>query len=262
MAGAAYLATASCLRSGTGKVTLGTTEDVYRILGASLPEALSLILKPTSVGSINQSSLRSILDYAKNVDVVAIGPGLGRHPSTKKLVEGLITKLSCQIILDADGINCIAGQPLLLKKAKKTVIITPHEGELKALFGKKVSSASADRKAVAKRIATQYHCILVRKGFQTLVASPDGSVYQNKSGNPGLASGGTGDVLTGLIAGLVAQGFGPAFAARLGVYLHGKAGDVSAKKVGEAALVASDLLRTLPDLIKQLEKRKDLQKLE
>ena len=261
MVGAAYLATAAALRSGVGKVTLGTTPDVYRIVGTHLPEALSLMLKPSAAGSVDHVSLKALLSYAKKTQVVALGPGLSTHASTRKLVKALIPKLPCQLILDADGINCLQGSAAVLKKASKPVILTPHEGELKSLFGRTASGTPGARKSVAKKIASQYHCILVRKGHRTLVAGPDGSLYENKTGNPGMASSGTGDVLTGLIAGFAAQGFEPNFAARLGVYVHGKAGDVCAKKTGEAALVASDLLRALPHVLKGMETRKDLRKL-
>jgi len=260
MVGAAYLATAAALRAGSGKVTLGTTQDVYTILGTSLPEALTLILKSTSRGSLSHASMRPVLKYAKKVNVVAMGPGLSTHPSTRKLVQDLLQKLKCQVVIDADAINCLQGNPSLLKKTQKPVILTPHEGEFKTLFSRSEVGDAKGRKSVAKRIANKYHCILVRKGNRTLVADPDGSVYENSTGNPGMASGGTGDVLTGMIAGFVAQGFDPVFSARLGAYLHGKAGDLCAKRRGQAALVASDLLDALPLVLKHLESCKDLRK--
>ena len=168
MVGASYLTTVAALRSGAGKVTLGAVREVYQIIGPSVPEALSLIVKGTPAGTISSAALRQILAYAKKVRVVALGPGLSTHPSTQKLVRALVADLPCQLILDADGINCLRDGVGALKKARLPVIVTPHEGEMRVLAPRAVASDVSSRKTVAKKIAKQYHCILVRKGDRTL----------------------------------------------------------------------------------------------
>ncbi len=261
MAGAAVLATEGALRSGAGRVTLATSREVYPFVARRLLEAMTLPLKSTRSGSVDQGALRDLLGFASRVQAVAIGPGLGTHPSTRRLVTSLIRRLECPIVLDADGINGIRGHAGVLRQAKKSLVLTPHPGELAGLIGISTRKIQSSRKEIAKKFSAHYDCILVLKGHHSVVAEPGGKVFVNRTGNPGMASGGMGDVLTGMIASFVAQGFDPFFAARLGVYVHGKAGDEAARKMSATALLARDVLNFLPPVLKRLEGRRRLREI-
>ncbi|MGA8140509.1 MAG: NAD(P)H-hydrate dehydratase, partial [Desulfobaccales bacterium] len=193
---------------------------------------------------------------------VALGPGLGTHPETRELVRTLVQRLERPMVVDADGINALAGDPPgqpSTKKTKKTInlgaagprILTPHPGELARLLGCSTVEVQSRRLALARETAGQYGVVLVLKGAQTLVAAPDGRLSLNPTGNPALASGGTGDVLTGLIGGFLAQGLSAWDAARLGVYLHGLSADWFAARHGPRGLVAGDLLSLFPEVLGQ-----------
>jgi NAD(P)H-hydrate epimerase len=167
-------------------------------------------------------------------------------------VRNLVGKLNIPIVLDADGINAFKGNLDSLKKAKKELVMTPHAGEMARLLDKSVDELKNVRKEVALSFANEYNTVLVLKGHNTVVASPGGDVYINETGNPGMASGGVGDVLTGIITGFIGQGMKPFDAAVLGVYAHGLAGDMAAKDKGQLSLVATDLLNKLPEVLKTL----------
>ena len=260
LTGAAVMTAQAAVRSGAGRVTLGTPRSVYPIVARRLVEVMTLPLKETARGSLAFSALDDILRFARKADAAAVGPGLSTRPSTRRLVAALVKRLACPLVLDADGINCLQGQAALLRKAKKRPVITPHDGEYRRLFGKKPPRALSERKEVAKKIASHYDCIVVLKGSRTVVSAPGGRVYVNHTGNPGMATGGTGDVLTGMIAAFLAQGLEPFLAASLAVYAHGKAGDAAARKKGETSLIATDLLDCLPGVLKKLEKGRDLKR--
>lgn len=259
MAGAGCLTVAAALRSGAGKTTWVTTRETYRVMGRAIPEAMSLSFPESAAGGLPASSIPVILKKIESTaSCVAIGPGLGRTAATRRLVRSLIAQSRVPLVLDADALWALEGSPGDLKKAKILPIITPHAGELRRLFGTAADPSEATRRSVAKRIANQYHCVLVSKGPRSLVAAPGQKVHVNATGNPGLAKGGSGDVLTGVIAGLSAQGFDPRSAACIGVWAHGRAADLAVRVSSMTSLASSDLLKSLPAVWAELEKKKSL----
>lgn len=245
MTGAAYLTSEAALLTGSGLVTCAIPKSLNVIMEKKLTEVMTLPVEDRGKGYFLANAFSKIKNFSKKADAIAIGPGLSQKFEVKKLVKRFIRNLKLPIILDADGINCIADRPDILKKAKNPLIITPHPGEMSRLIHKKVDSIQKNRKKVAKEVSRKFGVTVVLKGRDTVVASPNGSVYVNKTGNPGMASGGVGDVLTGMIASLVGQGFTPFNAAKFGVYLHGLAGDIAAKEKGEASLRAQDVLNSI-----------------
>ncbi|MEK6545080.1 MAG: NAD(P)H-hydrate dehydratase, partial [Nitrospinota bacterium] len=172
---------------------------------------------------------------------------------TSSLIKNLIKKLSCPMLIDADGLNIVADEIKLLKGKKSPVIVTPHPGEMAKLLNTTSKKVQADRIGAGRRLATKYGIYVILKGARTIIATPDEDVYINPTGNPGMATAGTGDVLSGIIAGFLSQGFSAKDASILGVYLHGMAGDISASNLSQTALIASDLIRALPEVIKRIE---------
>lgn len=244
--GAAALAAAGGLRSGAGLVTVATSAAAHTALAAQLTEAMSEAL-PEADGALAASALARIEGLLAGKAAIALGPGLGLAEPTTNLVRRLVASLSLPLVLDADGLGALIGDlsPLSKRRAGNT-ILTPHPGEMARLCGLSVAEIEADRVGVARDFALRQRVVLVLKGARTVVAAPDGSIFINGSGNPGLAAGGMGDVLTGLIGGLLAQGLTPVEAAVLGVYLHGAAGDRLCAAMGDAGLTAGDLARELP----------------
>lgn len=260
--GAAALASRGGLRAGAGLVTLGVAESLNDIMEVKVTEAMTLPL-PQAEGAraLGGRALQPIEDFAGRCAAVALGPGLGTHPETRELVRTLVQRLERPMVVDADGINALAGdeerQKEKGKRKKFTLgaagprILTPHPGELAHLLGCSTEEVQSRRLALARETAGQYGAVLVLKGAQTLVAAPDGRLSLNPTGNPALASGGTGDVLTGLIGGFLAQGLSAWDAARLGVYLHGLSADWFAARHGPRGLVAGDLLSLFPEVLGQ-----------
>jgi ADP-dependent NAD(P)H-hydrate dehydratase / NAD(P)H-hydrate epimerase len=252
MTGAAALASMAALRAGAGLVTLGIPKSLNPIMEEKCTEVMTLPLPETSTGSLSPDALSPILDFCLKIDVVAIGPGLSRNPGTGELVRELVRSCPVPLIIDADGLNLIAEDLSVLGSASSGLTLTPHPGEACRLTGLTREELFADREGTARRFARENNLILVLKGAGTLIALPEGSLRINLTGNPGLATGGTGDILTGLIAGFMAQGVEAGSAACLGVYVHGAAGDKAAEKVGEISLIASDLLESIPAVLKEL----------
>ncbi len=250
--GAAYLASEATVRAGSGLVTLAVAKSLYPILAVKLTEAMVRPYPETKDGSLAISARNTILAFAKKCNSIAIGPGLSQNKETARLVRDIVVKLGGTITLDADGINAFCGYANHLKKAKGRLILTPHTGEMARLIGKTREEIQANRKDIALKCASEYNIVLVLKGHNTVVASPDGRLYVNETGNPGMASGGVGDVLTGVIAGFTAQGADPFDAAVLAVYFHGLAGDLAAKEKGFLSLTATDILNRLPEVLKIL----------
>lgn len=242
-AGAAILAARAAVRSGAGLVTAAVPESILDVVDLGSIESMTLPLR----------SLDQALDAAEGKSVLAMGPGLGQEDGTAEAIRRIAGEVSLPLILDADGINAFAGRAAELAGRSAETVLTPHPGELGRLLGMSTSEVQDDRIAAARRAAVEAEAVVVLKGHRTLVATPGGEVHVNTTGNPGMASGGTGDVLTGLIAGLSAQGLGALDAARLGVYLHGLAGDLAAARTGETALAAGDLLTYLPAAFLELE---------
>lgn len=253
MTGAACLASQGALLCGSGLVTLGLPKSLLPIAARKLTEVMTLPLAETPAGTLSRRAEGSILDFLKKkAGVLALGPGLSQNPKTQALVRSLLPKLKTPCVLDADGINALAGRAALLKKIRTVLILTPHPGEFSRLTGQPTKKIQADRKRAALAFAKRTGVIVVLKGHGTVVAAPDGRIAINKTGNPGMASGGCGDVLTGMIASFLGQGIEPFEAARLAAHLHGLAGDLAVKKRGEASLIASDLLEYLPAAFRRL----------
>jgi NAD(P)H-hydrate epimerase len=252
LTGAAALASFAALRAGSGLVTLGCPEKVYSILARRHPEVMVRPFQSTAEGGLAEGAFPAIFRFLKTQDILALGPGLGHPPSTQRLVRKILLCSPLPLVVDADAINALRGQPELLRGCKRTPILTPHPGEFVRAFGGKKPQTDAERKSRALGVARKLKIILVLKGYRTVVASPGGKIFVNPTGNPGMATGGAGDVLTGIIAALLGQGMGAYDAARFGVYLHGLAGDLAACKKGEVSLVAGDLVEFLPQAIQRV----------
>jgi len=250
--GAAALTALAALRAGAGLVTLGIPASLNPILEAKLTEVITRPL-PEVDGALAEAALPEIQELIGRQDVLAVGPGLGRHPETARLVKALLRGAKLPTVLDADGINVLADEPEVLKEAQAPLVLTPHPGELSRLIELEIEEIEADRVGVARRIAAEFGVILVLKGVPTVIARPDGFVWINSTGNSGLASGGSGDVLTGMIAGLLAQGLPPEEAAPCGVYLHGLIADRLKPRMGERAQIAGDLIAGMHEVLREFE---------
>jgi NAD(P)H-hydrate epimerase len=240
MFGAAVLATQACIRSGVGLLTVHVPSLAYSTIQETVPEAIvSVDISPSSFSNI--SSVESFSS-------IGIGPGMGMHPETIIGFKNLITKTKCPLVIDADGINVLAQNPDLLYKLPKYTIITPHVGEFDRLFGRSVSSFQRLKLAIVN--ASKYNLVIVIKGAHSQIVCPDGRVFFNSSGNPGMATAGSGDVLTGIITSLVGQGLNQVHAAIMGVYMHGKAGDLAAENGSKTILIASDIVNNIAKAFK------------
>jgi len=250
--GAAYLASQAAILSGSGLVTLAVGKSIYPIMAEKLTEVMVKPFFETRDYSLSLLAEKDLLNNASKCTSAAIGPGISRNKETQTLVRSLLGKIGKPVILDADGINAFAGHADSLKKTTAPLILTPHIGEMARLLEKDIDEVKKNRKDIALEFAHQYNIVLVLKGHETIVARPDGDFYVNATGNVGMATGGTGDVLTGMIASFVGQGMDAFNAAAAGVYFHGLAGDLAAKEKGTLSLIATDLLNKLPDVLKAL----------
>lgn len=255
--GAARLASLAALRAGCGLVTAAVPERLQGGMVSRAMEVMTEGLPETPQGTLASRGLPRLLGLLQGKSVVAIGPGLTTHPETKKLIRDLTLGSRVPVILDADGVNAFAGEHPLLTGRRRPLVLTPHPGEMGRLMGMPTSEVQARRMSLARDFARDHRCHLVLKGHRSLVATPDGTVYVNPTGNPGMATGGAGDVLTGLLAGLLAQGLEAGGAVKLGVYLHGLAGDLAAAEVGEMPLIARDLLARFPRALARLRPTRD-----
>lgn len=244
MAGASYLCGYAALRTGAGLVRIFTREENRVILQMLLPEA---ILTTFSSEQEAEEKLTEALDWA---DTVAIGPGLGKETWAAALVQKTLTEFHGPMVLDADGINLVAGHQGWLMQHEGPLIVTPHVGEFGRLMDQPAAAISADIPGQAKTCAEKYHCICVLKDAPTAVAFPDGACWINSTGNNGMSTAGSGDVLTGIITGLLGQKVKAEDAARLGVWLHGRAGDLAAHTEGTYGLLARHLIQYLPEAMK------------
>ena len=244
--GAAALAARGALRCGTGLVTLGVPEGLHPALEPSLVEPMTAPLAQTALGGLSTAALPAIQELIMDKMALALGPGIGTEKETQTLVKTLVADCRLPLVLDADGLNCIADDLSCLTTAKAPRILTPHPGEMARLMGKSTEEIQKNRPETAREFASDHKVILVLKGAQTLVALPDGSLHLCPTGNPGMATGGMGDVLTGMIAGLLAQGFSPENAALAGVFLHGMAGDFLETHQSRFGFLASELADALP----------------
>lgn len=245
MAGAAILCGSAGLRAGAGLVTVAVPDEILATVAAANPCYLTSPLAQDNKGKLSESEQSRILELAQANTVAAMGPGLGRSTDITKLISKIIRYIKIPLVLDADGLNALVNQTEELRSHAVPMILTPHPGEFARLLDCDVASVQARRQELAIQFAVKFGVILVLKGHETVVT--DGRrVYQNHTGNPGMATGGTGDVLTGVIAALLGQGLEPFAAAQLGVYLQGLAGDLAQEEMGQVSLIASDLLLFLP----------------
>lgn len=251
MHGAAHLAALAALRAGAGLVTLAVPEKIYSVVARREAEIMVRSLPSTSQGTISSRAVKPVMGLLHNQDVAVVGPGLSRNAGTVKFVRQLIKVISCRVVLDADGLNAFEKNAKALKVLRGRGVLTPHAGEYSRVFARKPAANLKGRIEDARAAAKLTGVCVVLKGFQTVVADPSGQFYVNNTGNPGMATAGTGDVLAGMLAAIAAQGFGLYEAACLAVYLHGCAGDLAAKKQGQISMIASDLLDFLPAIFKR-----------
>jgi NAD(P)H-hydrate epimerase len=245
MSGAAVLCASAALRGGAGLVYLAVPQEIQSQVAGANPCYLTAALPQDDEGRLSAAAEAALPTMAQGKDVIACGPGLGHSPAMAAIVSALLTQVQTPLVLDADGLNALAGHTDRLRRWPAPLILTPHPGEFSRLIGSDVTTVQSRRRALAVRFAADHQVVLVLKGHGTLVT--DGRrLYENSTGNPGMATGGTGDVLTGLIAALLGQRLEPFAAAQLGVYLHGLAGDLARDEFGEVSLIASDLLTHLP----------------
>jgi len=253
MTGAACLCAEAAQRVGAGLVTVGCPASINDILEVKLTEAMTFPLPETYSRTLDTRALALILELAEEASVIAIGPGLSREPETAVLVRRLASRVEKPMVVDADGINALADAAMILEGDHAPAVLTPHPGEMGRLMGVATEQVQAHRARYAESAAKRFRSVVVLKGARSIVAERGRPLLVNPTGNPGMASGGTGDVLTGMVAGLLAQGLLPFEAAAAATYLHGLAGDLAADLVGEASLIAGDLLESLPIAIQQVE---------
>ena len=242
--GAAYLAAMGALRCGAGLVFLGVPESIYAIEAAKLNEPVVFPL-PDRDGMLSKEAIAPILGRLSQMDAVLIGCGLGQSEDTLAVVSSVLQNAQCPVVLDADGINLLAGHTDLLRGRRYPTILTPHAGEFARIGG----CLGQDPMTAARELALELGCIVLLKGHRSCIT--DGKMdYRNPTGNPGMAVGGSGDVLAGMITALLGQGVPPLEAAACGAWLHGKAGDLCARELGQMAMLPTDMLQALPRLLK------------
>lgn len=242
--GAAYFAAMGALRCGAGLVFLGVPESIYAIEAVKLNEPIVFPL-PDAEGKLSVEAVPEILNRLPQMDTVLVGCGLGQSEGAWLVVKAVLENAKCPVVLDADGINLVSKHMDILRRREYPTVLTPHEGEFSRMGG----TVGGDSMASAAAFAAEYGCILVLKGHRTCIS--DGQFgYQNQTGNPGMAVGGSGDVLAGMIAGLIGQGIDPLEASACGVWLHGAAGDLCAAEMGQYPMLPSDMLDKILRLMK------------
>jgi NAD(P)H-hydrate epimerase len=253
--GAAHLAALGALRSGAGLVTVATPRSCVPVVAAMAPEYMTEPLDETEQGTVDFGAVDRVLDI--NTDVIAVGPGLGQAPATSAFVHALLERAGVPLVLDADALNAFAGEPdRLMGRDEVAVVITPHPGEMARLLNTTVDAIQRDRLRHAREFAAAHKVHVVLKGHRTLIAAPDGRTFVNLTGNAGMATGGTGDLLTGMLAAWLAQLLDAEAAAKLAVYLHGTAGDLAEADEGEVSMTAGDVAAHLGDAVLELTARR------
>jgi NAD(P)H-hydrate epimerase len=250
--GAGAMASMGAGRAGAGLVTLAVPVSLHGLMEVKLTEVMTEPLAETAEQSIAEAAVPRLEELLQNKEALALGPGISTQEETRRVVLRLVEGSPCPVVVDADALTVLVGHLGVLKRARAPVILTPHPGEMGRLTGLSPAEVQSRRVELAQAFSREHGVTLVLKGARTLVASPEGRLAVNGSGNPSLASGGTGDVLTGLIAGLLAQGLAPFQAACLGVYCHGAAADRLAPRYGDRGLLATDLLPEIPAVLKSL----------
>jgi NAD(P)H-hydrate epimerase len=253
--GAAALTGLAAMRCGAGLVTAAIPRTLNLTLQKKIsPVIMTLGLPQTKAQTFAAGALAPLKKIWNKFDAVAIGPGMGQNKNTQKFIRDFVTVCPRPMVIDADALNALARDLRSLQKNTVPKILTPHPGEMAWLTGRSVRAVEADRKIIALNFARQNHCVVLLKGHRTIVASPDGKVYVNRTGNAGMATAGSGDVLTGMIAALLGQGMGPFEAAKTGAYLHGRAGDLAAKVRTKAGMIAGDIIEFIPKAVQERQK--------
>jgi len=247
LTGAAVLAAEAALRAGAGLATVGCPREVQPVVASRTTCAMSLGLPDTAGGALSHAALAPALRFSTRCRAVVLGPGLGRDPDTGEFVRSFMTSVEAVTVLDADGLNLLAGHGERVREAQASFVLTPHPVEAARLLGiepRKISTL--DRREVLADLVRLTGAVVVLKGHRTLVSDGE-RLYENRTGNPGMATGGSGDVLAGVVAALAAQGLAPFDAAVLGVSVHGRAGDIAARRFGQVSMIATDILDCLPE---------------
>ena len=250
--GAAALAAGSAMRCGAGLVTLSIAESLHSIAETLVLEVMTAPLTESRCGVLGDAAVDDIKKLISGKACLAIGPGIGQAPETRRLIQKIITQIEIPVVIDADGLNNLTGQTQLLKNLKAPAVLTPHPGEMARLIDATPAEVQHNRLKCARDFATNFKVHVVLKGAATVIAHPDGKAYINPTGNSGMASGGMGDVLTGVLAGFITQGFSPEEAAHAAVYLHGAAADTLAKTIGPFGYLAGEVMNAIPGEIKKL----------
>lgn len=246
MAGAAIMAGKAALRCGIGLLKIAVPKSIYPVCATNILESVYYPLEETSNGIISSKNTDFLLEMCKKSSAVVIGCGLSVCDDTKNLVQSVITNCEKPLVIDADALNCICNKPEILKNLKAPAIITPHPGEMARLLHSTPKTVNSNRENTAINFAKKFGVVTVLKGAGTIIASPDGEVYINHTGNSGMATGGSGDVLSGIIGSLLAQGAAPINAAAAGVFLHGTIGDLAAEKLGKISMLPTDMIDMIP----------------
>lgn len=246
MAGAAIMAGKAALRCGIGLLKIAVPKSIYPVCATNILESVYYPLEETSNGVISSKNTDFLLEMCEKSSAVVIGCGLSVCDDTKNLVQSVITNCEKPLVIDADALNCICNKPEILKNLKAPAIITPHPGEMARLLHSTPKTVNSNRENTAIDFAKKFGVVTVLKGAGTIIASPDGEVYINHTGNSGMATGGSGDVLSGIIGSLLAQGASPINAAAAGVFLHGTIGDLAAEKLGKISMLPTDMIDMIP----------------
>lgn len=246
MAGAAIMAGKAALRCGIGLLKIAVPKSIYPVCATNILESVYYPLEETSTGVISSKNTDFLLEMCEKSSAVVIGCGLSVCDDTKNLVQSVITNCKKPLVIDADALNCICNKPEILKNLKAPAIITPHPGEMARLLHSTPKTVNSSRENTAIDFAKKFGVVTVLKGAGTIIASPDGEVYINHTGNSGMATGGSGDVLSGIIGSLLAQGAAPINAAAAGVFLHGTIGDLAAEKLGKISMLPTDMIDMIP----------------
>lgn len=246
MAGAAIMAGKAALRCGIGLLKIAVPKSIYPVCATNILESVYYPLEETSNGVISSKNTDFLLEMCEKSSAVVMGCGLSVCDDTKNLVQSVITNCEKPLVIDADALNCICNKPEILKNLKAPAIITPHPGEMARLLHSTPKTVNSNRENTAIDFAKKFGVVTVLKGAGTIIASPDGEVYINHTGNSGMATGGSGDVLSGIIGSLLAQGASPINAAAAGVFLHGTIGDLAAEKLGKISMLPTDMIDMIP----------------
>jgi NAD(P)H-hydrate epimerase len=241
------------MRTGAGAVVLGVPESIYSILGRKVTEVMVTPLSETPEGTVALLSEEMILERAEWADVVVVGPGLSRSDETQRLILDILPRIRRPVVVDADGLASIGRHPAAVLRRREATVLTPHVGELSRMIGEKGAAIERERVEKARSAASIFRSTVLLKGAPTATGFADGRVFLNSSGNPGMATAGSGDVLTGVIAALIGQGLSPEMSAVAGAYLHGRAGDDAGRRLGMRSLLALDILDSIPAALKEIE---------